>query len=1078
MHRYAILVFLILVGTLSVLAWAASLPVPGCMVIALPGDYQLDNDITGAPNDALGGKACMVIAVSNVNFDCKGHSITNDGTNGAFGIAMDGDMGAPLSNITVKNCQVKNYGFNVFLKQVTNSVFSNNNILNTGPSPQQGFASVQNSDSNRFENNSVYGGVNGFRLESTSGTTLLDNTVNGTVLGIELFISSGNNFTGNGLDSNENGISLQASPFNVFENNVLSNSNYSVNIQVSENNRFFGNKIYKTSFGIVLSSDSGNNQITSNEISNLTGNISTGLDIRSSNNIINDNKIHDCENICVTLGGSSNNTINNNLIYNGSITFFIAFSNENVFSGNTIHDGSGFEIQGSNQNVFIGNNVYKNGKEAFQFSDSSGNVLENNVYYLNGNGIQFKGSSSNPVSNSVINNTGFSNEAFGVMMDGSTNSLISGNTFYDNLGGGIFLFDGDTKNTIIDNTIYRNGIPGFNFFSMRTGGIVVGAVVHPSTDNLIKNNNVYNNTEGISFYFNSGNNNVVFNKISNNSFYGVYVDSSDNNNFSNNEIFDQRRTIGTYIVNSTGTILENEHFYRNGLDFSINSTIQSMDIKLKKVVFDAFEGRYDNETMLSLNDTLRKGDAYSIRWATNSTRPPEGRFSVKRKYVNMSTTVDLLIDAITWHWSDADTEGAVEDSFELWTYNGSWNVMKDFTVNATTNSLNVTNVNASFYGIMYANATAGDCQFITIALNFTPGCDQNTVALTAAGSPLSLADVIVLREGNIIANGSTDSTGKFFFNRTGASVDIYVNKARTATICYGVPGAGRFTVDLKSPADCGKPGCDDATDCPLGQVCTSGSCVTPPPQCTKNEDCPPPTNCPTGQVCTSVCINSHCSREEKPPCTSDVECTDLQYCNAGNCTAVVTGACGIIQNHTWVPYECCADSDCASGQVCQDNKCAVIAAATYDLTGPGTSFIGDNVTFTVYINSQPMANAQLKVTKPDSSFETLTTDSSGNASFKTTKEGTYIVYLLVNDNVVKTTALSATSKTTGTPLTLDFLAGVGLLLVFLVLLIGVVAFLVNYFFGGRKPEIKKKRTKKKPAKAETEMSESTEEIAE
>jgi len=135
----------------------------------------------------------------------------------------------------------------------------------------------------------------------------------------------------------------------------------------------------------------------------------------------------------------------------------------------------------------------------------------------------------------------------------------------------------------------------------------------------------------------------------------------------------------------------------------------------------------------------------------------------------------------------------------------------------------------------------------------------------------------------------------------------------------------------------------------------------------------------------------------------------------------------------------------------------VITAASYDLIGPNKSAVGDTVTFTAYLNSQPMEKAQMKVIKPDGSVDFLEADSSGQISFNLTQQGTYFVHLLVKDKAAKTSSVVSLPKTTfGIPVSLEVLAGTGLLLVFLVTVAGVLAYLVYYFFGG-KAKIKKRR---------------------
>jgi len=1093
MHRYAILAFLMLAGILAVLVWAASLgPQSECVVIDSPGNYYLNTSITGANYTTSDGPACIWIRSSDVNFDCKGYSITNDATPGAIGIFVEG----PVSNVRVENCNVNDYTFNIFDKTVTNSVFSNNiattSFFGMGDYGQCiGFTSV-GSGSNRYENNlasrcfksfdlrASSGHVftnnkanhsqNGFHIEMSSENNISDNNIYGTLVGIEIYSSGFNNFKKNNI-SNVLGYAVASqSGDNNFEDNIIQDSGGGFDLAygpyVLSNNKLFN---LNSGYGIQLKEGTDNSILDSNEIFNMTGefNITEGetfafdaVNIRSTHNTITGNIIHDSKGTGIGMNAGYNNVIEN-LVYNiGGIGIYIiqgeGLGNDtplgnNMLSGNTLHDikgGDCFELFSSSENTITGNTCYKS-NGGFLLEVGSNNYLSNNtIYQGDGVGMEIRGNHDSK----IINNTAFDIE-MGLTIDGGTNNLVSENSLYDNLFGGMLLI-GATGTTVVDNTVHGSNL-GPHLFNLESAGIILTA---GSKNNVLKNNNIYNNTMGIELrpfalapeLMGPSDNIINFNKISNNSNYGIYVDSSNNNKFSNNEISGQRTGNGTYIKNSTGIILENEHFYRNSNDFFINAT-RVVDTKLIKVVFDAPAGKYENYTMLSINDTLKAVDSYSIRWAQNSTttKIPTGTFTLK-KFVNMSTSYPYLeIDSIFWHWTDKDVQDADEKSIQLWSYNNTWN-LENSTLNITTNSLNISNVNASFYGLVYATPRAADCRYVTISINFTAACEGNNVIVIAGESPLSLANVTIIREGGVIASGLTDSAGKFIFNGTGQNADMYVEKNRTPDTCYSVPGAGKFTINLKNPADCGRPECTVNSDCPSGQVCTSNKCViTTAPECTKDADCA------SGKVCT----NGKCVEKQPPTgegCTSDDNCTADQFCSAGSCTPVATGACGHIVNHAWVSYECCADADCTEEQRCQDNKCT-ITAPLYDLIGPNSSIVWDNITFTAYHNSQPMENAQLKMIKPDGSFNFLSTDSSGEISFNLTQEGTYNIDLLVNYTAVKTSSVVSLPKTTfGIPVSLEVLAGTGLLLVFLVTVAGVLAYLVYYFFGG-KAKIKKRR---------------------
>jgi hypothetical protein len=62
-------------------------------------------------------------------------------------------------------------------------------------------------------------------------------------------------------------------------------------------------------------------------------------------------------------------------------------------------------------------------------------------------------------------------------------------------------------------------------------------------------------------------------------------------------------------------------------------------------------------------------------------------------------------------------------------------------------------------------------------------------------------------------------------------------------------------------------------------------------------------------------------------CTVDSECSSTRACVDGTCAEII-GSCGFVDNHEWVAYECCLDSDCVDGQVCNvdSNTCGFLSS--------------------------------------------------------------------------------------------------------------------------------------------------------
>lgn len=63
-------------------------------------------------------------------------------------------------------------------------------------------------------------------------------------------------------------------------------------------------------------------------------------------------------------------------------------------------------------------------------------------------------------------------------------------------------------------------------------------------------------------------------------------------------------------------------------------------------------------------------------------------------------------------------------------------------------------------------------------------------------------------------------------------------------------------------------------------------------------------------------------------CNTDIDCASSEHCVAAadgdKCLPVTAqGECGYIADHQWNEYQCCLNSDCAIGKICQDHICKI-----------------------------------------------------------------------------------------------------------------------------------------------------------
>lgn len=107
-------------------------------------------------------------------------------------------------------------------------------------------------------------------------------------------------------------------------------------------------------------------------------------------------------------------------------------------------------------------------------------------------------------------------------------------------------------------------------------------------------------------------------------------------------------------------------------------------------------------------------------------------------------------------------------------------------------------------------------------------------------------------------------------------------------------------------------GCTTNDDCPPGEVCMNGNCVTPTPTATPIGFCDTNDDCPPGQVC----VDHHCVTP-----TPSVTPTPIGFCDT-NDDCPPGQVC--VDHHCVTPTptpQCRENTDCPSGQVCVDGTC-------------------------------------------------------------------------------------------------------------------------------------------------------------
>jgi parallel beta-helix repeat protein len=188
---------------------------------------------------------------------------------------------------------------------------------------------------------------------------------------------------------------------------------------------------------------------------------------------------------------------------------------------------NGIYLKNSSDNIIEGNNI-SSSEYGLHSIDSWRNFIFGNNISANTNGVHLV-SSNNSV---VFGNEILSSESNGIFLSSSYYINVTGNVIFFNKGRGISLLN-STNNVVSDNKILNN---------------TYGLFFHSSNNNTLFNNDVSRNKYGIRL-FNSGNNSFIGVNASFNSENGSFLTNSDNNVFS----------YGNFSCNKNGFHLENSN---------------------------------------------------------------------------------------------------------------------------------------------------------------------------------------------------------------------------------------------------------------------------------------------------------------------------------------------------------------------------------------------------------------------------------------------------------------------------------------------------------------------------------------
>lgn len=163
------------------------------------------------------------------------------------------------------------------------------------------------------------------------------------------------------------------------------------------------------------------------------------------------------------VGGANNGVIQDNIVHDtNDVGMYISNGQNNLIENNNVSSTSSYGIQviSGSHNTLINNEVNKSySYEGIMIQGSSYNKLIGNYLHSNGQGI---GIASSSFYNNISGNNVVNNNHYGIYIySDSTNNTLTDNTFcFNNQSGGSYYDYGDADSTIETNTTCDTSFPG------------------------------------------------------------------------------------------------------------------------------------------------------------------------------------------------------------------------------------------------------------------------------------------------------------------------------------------------------------------------------------------------------------------------------------------------------------------------------------------------------------------------------------------------------------------------------------------------------------------------------------------
>ncbi len=425
------------------------------------------------------------------------------------------------------------------------------------------------------------------------------------------------------------GILLFDSSYNTIENCSSENSYAGVKLEGSTHNIIRRQTIDKCSIGILFDS-AGNNTVTESQMFHCGLHVigdtpSDHINYVDISNVVNGRPLYyfiDKHNMTVPSGAGQvilvsceNCIISSQNLSNTSIGIELAYSSSNTIDSNILNMNTvaGIDFDGVNNNMnIIENNIIQGNNYGMDIDASVGNNIQDNIFLENGLALSLDSSEA-----SLIERNTIQDGSAGISFDHSINNNLMANSIRNMSSFGLYFLSSngnDLQTTTFENCglLVYGDTPIEYFNDVDTSNTVNGkplyyllnkidyiipsdageVILVNSSDCTMKNLDLRSGTVGITFAY-SSHNLVRNNRIENQSWTGIDLSSSSNNNntIQNNKI--QYNSYGIDIEYCTGNTLKNNIITSNSYGILLYNTVDTIirrnTIVLNSIGIDAIQ---------------------------------------------------------------------------------------------------------------------------------------------------------------------------------------------------------------------------------------------------------------------------------------------------------------------------------------------------------------------------------------------------------------------------------------------------------------------------------------------------------